>query len=135
MRGFRQQACTQRRNSSASGDGPAKPPTSWPTLNRPDSDICSPVRMFQRKLSQLVVLSPLQLWAYRWMPGGPARLTLNGVASGACCRCASTLARVISSPCRGRARCIGIGWPKPSHRASSSRMAYSLLSFQPASMP
>lgn len=63
MRGFRQQAWTQRAKSSGSGTGPWKPPTSWPTLNIPDKLICSPVRRFHFSVRQLVVLSPLQVWA------------------------------------------------------------------------
>ena len=76
IRGTRQQACVQRISSSASGTGPKKPPMSWPMLNMPDRLIVSAMRWFQRSVCQLVVLSPDQVCAVRWMPGGPARVTV-----------------------------------------------------------
>ena len=77
-RGYIRPACVQRIRSSAPGGGPAKPPTSWPILKRPESDMPSPVRKFHWSDSQLVVLSPLHVWAYRCRPGPPARVTVNG---------------------------------------------------------
>ena len=62
-RGLSAQACAQRIRSSASGTGPAKPPTSWPVSNNPESPIVSAIRWFQRNVLQLVVLSPVQVWA------------------------------------------------------------------------
>ena len=45
-------------------------------VNMPDSAIVIGMRWFQRSACQLVVLSPDQVWASRWMPGGPARVTV-----------------------------------------------------------
>ncbi len=57
-RGLNAPLCIQRTSSSGSGTGPKKPPTSWPVLNMPDRLIVRPMRMFQRSVCQLVVLSP-----------------------------------------------------------------------------
>jgi hypothetical protein len=62
-RGCNSPTWVQRISISESGGGPAKPPTSWPMLNMPESDMPRPVRKFHFSESQLVVLSPLQVWA------------------------------------------------------------------------
>jgi hypothetical protein len=52
----------QRRKSSASGFGPAKPPMSWPMWYMPERLMPAAMRMFHLRVCQLVRLSPLQVW-------------------------------------------------------------------------
>jgi hypothetical protein len=94
----------------------------------PDRLICRPVRMFH-PVRQPVVLSPDQVWAYAECQhagagDGEHRLVRAVLAlrlEGGC---------VISRPPAG-ASVQRYGCPKPAATASSSRIAYSLLSFQP----
>jgi hypothetical protein len=62
-RGWVMPASIQRSSSSASGAGPAKPPTSWPWFAQPDSDIDRPIGRLNASVFQLVRLSPDQVWA------------------------------------------------------------------------
>ena len=97
-RGMNMPDCTQRTNSSASGAGPAKPPMSWPVLETPDSARPSPILqiVLQRLPGRRVVARPgLRVALHAGHAG--ARLTTKGRLSGACARCASREARIISS--------------------------------------
>ena len=63
----------QRSSNSAPGRGPVKPPMSWPTSGIPDRLMDRLCARFQRKVCQLVKLSPLQVSATAPIPSGPAR--------------------------------------------------------------
>lgn len=90
--------------------------TSWPLLHIPDRPICRPVLTFHRSVSQLVVLSPDHVCAYRWMPGHPARVTEKARSAGLRARVSSKEARVMRS---GRAARQWSSGP-PTQVASSS---------------
>src|SRR3974390_3155587 len=134
-RGMNTPNCTQRTNSSGSGEGPVKPPTSWPVLETPESARPSPIFKLYFRVSQLVELSPDQVWTYRCMPTPPERETRKGRLSGACSFCASREARIIKRVCSGLHLRAGRGWPKTYARALPVQISNSLLSFHVAVIP